>query len=110
MNTPVIDRPRIVCLCGSTRFYDQYVEENYQETMKGNIVLSAGCFGHTIHKGRFEMTDEHKRKMDELHKRKIDIADEVRIINVGGYIGESTKSEIEYARTNGKVITYLECP
>jgi cell division protein FtsB len=54
------------------------------------------------------ITPEDKQRLDELHKRKIDLADEVLILNVGGYIGESTKSELEYARANGKTIRFLE--
>ena len=49
-----------------------------------------------------------KEMLDDMHKRKIDMADEIFVINVDGYIGESTKSEIEYAKLNGKVISYLE--
>jgi len=51
---------------------------------------------------------EVKKNLDELHKRKIDISDEVLILNVGGYIGESTRSELEYAISKGKKIRWLE--
>ena len=46
--------------------------------------------------------------LDDMHKRKIDMADEIFVINVGGYIGSSTKSEIEYAKANGREVRYLE--
>lgn len=74
-------------------------------TLKGNIVISVGLFGHS---GDDEVwTEGTKRMLDDMHKRKIDMADEIFVINVGGYIGESTKSEIEYARKNGKKVNYL---
>ena len=107
-------RPTIVCLCGSTRFGDAFQEANLRETLDGKIVLSIGCnmrsdediFGHLP-------ADELatiKTRLDELHLCKIDMADEVLILNVGGYIGESTAKELEYARLHGKVIRFLETP
>jgi len=105
------DRPRIVCLCGSTRFKDAFDEANYQETMRGNIVLSVGFFMHASgnkHGEGIGATPEQKVKLDELHKRKIDLADEVLILNVGGYIGSSTKSELDYAIAHNKNIRFLE--
>ncbi len=110
--------PKIVCLCGSTRFYDQFQRANYQETMAGNVVLSVGFYRHyveSVEKTRTEFhgenigcTAEQKVLLDELHKRKIDLADEVLVLNVGGYIGESTRSEIEYAEFLGMPVRYLE--
>jgi hypothetical protein len=104
-------RPKIVCLCGSTRFYEKFVEANYLETMAGNIVLTVGFYPHAIKEVHGEgvgITPEQKIALDELHKRKIDLADEVYVLNVGGYIGSSTHSEINYARFMGKPIRYLE--
>lgn len=105
--------PKIICLCGSTRFYRQYQEENFRLTMKGNIVLSVGFYPHSpdVH-GRVVgfMIDAQKVKLDELHLRKIDLRDEVFVLNVGRYIGHSTRNEIEYARFTGKVVNYLEMP
>ena len=104
-------RPTIVCLCGSTRFFKEFTEQNYLETMKGKIVLSVGFFSHSsaeAHGESLGTTPENKIALDELHKRKIDLADEVFILNVGGYIGESTKSELEYAIKHNKIIRYLE--
>jgi hypothetical protein len=91
-------RPQIVCLCGSTRFYEQFMEVNLSETIAGRIVLAPGFFVHRPDTplGRVVgCTPEQKVALDELHKRKIDLADEVYVLNVGGYIGESTRSEIE---------------
>jgi hypothetical protein len=109
-------RPTIVVLCGSTRFYDQFQIANYEETMKGKIVLSVGFYPHSgegvwakrEHGEIVGITPEQKEAMDELYKRKIDLADEVFVLNVGGYIGSSTQSEIEYAHRLGKRIIYLE--
>lgn len=111
------ERPIIVCLCGSIRFYEQFMKANFEETMAGNIVLSVGFFMHSADKMDWMkrehgeivgITKEDKIKLDELHKRRIDLADEVLILNVGNYIGESTGSEIDYAIVHGKSIRYLE--
>lgn len=101
--------PCIVCLCGSTRFYKEFQKANYEETMKGNIVLSVGFYPHSseeMHGEKIGITSEQKTALDELHKRKIDIADEVLVINVDGYIGSSTASEIEYAMSLGKPVRF----
>jgi len=102
-------RPTIVCLCGSTRFYEAFQEANYIETMAGKIVLTVGHYPHTtVHGGKVGCTPHEKYKLDALHLAKIDMADEVLILNVGGYIGESTAREIAYAAMRGKKIRYLE--
>lgn len=103
--------PKIVCLCGSTRFFKEFTEANYKETVAGNIVLSVGFYPHSskeAHGEHLGITEEEKIKLDELHKRKIDLADEVLVLNVGGYVGRSTRSEIEYATRLAKPIRYLE--
>lgn len=99
-------KPKVVCLCGSTRFKDEFVKANERLTLAGKVVLTVGLFTHADK--RTEITPAIKRRLDELHKRKIDMADYVYVINVGGYIGESTKSEIEYAENAGKPIQFLE--
>ena len=104
-------RHKIVCLCGSTRFFTDFMQANYEETMAGNIVLSVGFYPHSsieAHGQTIGITSEQKIELDELHKRKIDLADEIYVLNIGGYIGESTKSEIEYAKKYGKPIRYKE--
>jgi hypothetical protein len=101
-----MEKPIIVCLCGSTRFKDAYVKAQRDETLKGKIVLSVGLFGW---EEGLDMSGPTKKMLDELHLRKIDLADEVLFLNVGGYIGESTKRELEYAKTQGKKINFLEC-
>jgi hypothetical protein len=103
--------PTIVCLCGSTKFYETFQKANYEETIAGRIVLSVGFFIHQPglnHGGKVGCTPEQKIQLDELHKRKIDLADEILVLNVGGYVGESTKSEIQYALDHGKKIRWLE--
>jgi hypothetical protein len=149
-----ISRPLIVVLCGSTRFKEEFIAANFRETMAGKIVLSVGLYGHAD-KEVYNPTEEEKVKLDELHKRKIDLADEVLILNcrrprcpmckawhewhpppgnIAGwwqwtcnchdhlpateavpfetspYIGESTRSELEYAIKAGKVVRFLEDP
>ena len=103
----------MITLCGSTRFKEAFLREQKRLTLEGNIVISVGLFGHAGDSEVWENMDEGtltktKQMLDDMHKQKIDMADEVFIINVGGYIGESTASEIEYARKKGKKITYLE--
>ena len=103
--------PTIVCLCSSTRFHTAFQEANYRETMAGKIVLSVGYYPHATQEVHGELvgcTPEQKVALDELHMRKIDLADEVLVLNVGGYIGQSTSNEIRYASITGKPIRYLE--
>jgi hypothetical protein len=106
-----MNRPEIVCLCGSTRFYEAFQQANYEETMQGRIVLSVGFFGHTmtqIHGESVGCTPAQKEALDELHRHKIDLSTEVLILNVGGYIGESTKSELAYALACHKRVRFLD--
>jgi len=100
------NRPKVICLCGSGRFKDVFEKAEFEETLKGNIVLTIGCNAHDI--ARTEELKHHKSMLDELHLRKIDLADEVMILNVGGYIGEFTRKELEYSQAHGKKINYLE--
>ena len=96
----------VITLCGSTRFKEQFMAVQKKLTLEGNIVISVGLFGHS---GDDEVwTPGMKEMLDNMHKRKIDMADAIYVINVGGYIGESTRSEIEYALRNGKKVYYLE--
>jgi hypothetical protein len=107
----VATKPTIVCLCGSTRFYKEFQRANYEETMAGRIVLSVGFYMHASEKAHGEKwgcTPEQKIALDALHMRKIELADEVLVINVGGYIGESTRNEIKHALSLGKLIRWLE--
>ena len=102
----MVGKYKVITLCGSTRFKDQFIEAQKRLTLEGNIVISVGLFGHS---GDNEVWAEGTKEMlDDMHKRKIDMADAIYVINVGGYIGSSTKSEIEYAKKNGKEVLYLE--
>ena len=102
--------PRIVCLCGPTRFKEDFVRQNVRETLKGRIVLSIGCdmhvdtelFGHLSAEKRFSM----REKLDKLRKRKIDLADEILVLDVG-YIDPYTADDIAYAKYKGKRVRYL---
>jgi len=95
----------IVCLCGSTRFYKHFVEMNRRQTMAGHIVLAPGVFGHTIH-AEYLISDEDKARLDGLHLEKIAMADKVIVIAPNGYVGESTRREIEKAEELGKEVEY----
>lgn len=102
-------RPRIVCLCGSTRFVDQFIWSAKELTEAGEIVLSIELVTTQAREDDPQhVNPDLKARLDELHKRKIDLADYVLVLNVGGYIGDSTRSEIEYAEKLGKPVRYLE--
>ena len=102
----MIQNYKIVTLCGSTRFKEQFMEAQKQLTLQGCIVISVGLFGHS---GDADVWKPGVKEMlDDMHLRKIDLADEIFVINVGGYIGESTRREIAYARSTGKKVSYLE--
>ena len=97
---------KVITLCGSTRFKDEFMKAQKDLTLKGNIVISVGLFGHSGDNEVF--SDGVKEMLDDMHKAKIDLADAIFVINVDGYIGESTKNEIEYAKKHNKEIFYLE--
>lgn len=102
----MVGKYKVITLCGSTRFKEQFIEAQKRLTLEGNIVISVGLFGHS---GDNEVwTEGTKAMLDDMHKRKIDMADEIFVINPGGYIGESTRSEIAYAEDHGIGIRYLE--
>ena len=101
-------RPPIVCLCGSTRFMDAFFEAGWELTLKGIIVLSVGVCKHADDHGGEALGQDVADALDELHLRKIDLADWVLVLNVGGYIGESTRREIQYAESIGTRVQYLE--
>jgi len=102
--------PEIVTLCGSTRFYDEFQQANYDLTMQGKIVLSVGFYPHAKaqhgHGEGVGHDSAEKIALDELHKRKIDMSDRVLVLNVGGYIGDSTRGEIEHALSVGVPVEY----
>jgi len=108
-----VNKYKVITLCGSTRFKDEFMRVQKELTLKGNIVISVGLFGHSDDSEVWENMDEDtrtkiKEMLDDMYKVKIDMSDEIYVINVNGYIGESTKSEIEYAIKNNKKVNYLE--
>lgn len=102
----MVGKYKVITLCGSTRFKEDFIEQQKRLTLDGYIVISVGLFGHS---GDNEVWTEGTKKMlDDMHKRKIDMADEIFVINKNGYVGESTGSEIDYAQKTGKKVNYLE--
>ena len=109
----MVGKYKVITLCGSTRFKDEFMEAQKRLTLQGNIVISVGLYGHAGDQEVWDGMDEGtlsktKEMLDDMHKRKIDMADAIYVINKGGYIGDSTRSEIEYAKRTGKGVEYLE--
>ena len=109
----MVGKYKVITLCGSTRFKEQFIEAQKRLTLQGCIVISVGLFGHSGDTEVWDNMDEGeltktKEMLDDMHKRKIDMADGIYVINVGNYIGDSSRSEIEYAKATGKTIEYLE--
>ena len=109
----MVGKYKVITLCGSTKFKEEFMKAQKELTLQGYIVISVGLFGHSGDQEVWENMDEGtltktKEMLDDMHKRKIDMADEIFVVNVGGYIGESTKSEIAYAQATGKKVNYLE--
>ena len=95
----------VIGLCGSIKFKNEFLKVQEELTLKKNIVLTPNFFNNIK---KEEINLETKKMLDEMHRQKIDMSDEIYVINLGGYIGESTKYEIEYAKAKGKKISYLE--
>lgn len=102
-----VEKPKIITLCGSTKFKKEFEETAANLTLQGYIVVSVGLFGHKI---GLDMTSNIKKQLDTLHFRKIDISDGIFVVNPGGYIGLSTCDEIGYALSLGKTIEFLVKP
>ena len=103
------DFPKIVCLCGSVRYWDEFTFWRKRLSIGGHIVVGPEF---QIPKEQADnpssQTYQVKKNLDKLHLRKIDISDVVLVLNKDGYIGDSTKNEIKYAESIGKTIKYLE--
>lgn len=99
------ENPKIICLCGSTKFKTAFEKAVLEETLHGNIVLSVGCY---MHHDTIPISKKQKILLDELHLKKIDLSSEIFVLNVGGYVGKSTSNEIAYAKKTNKKIRYLE--
>ena len=106
-----MEKPTVVCLCGSTRFFQAFQQANERETLDGKIVLSVGCDtkSDTTLFAKFSERERERVKgfLDKLHLAKIDVADEILVLNVDGYVGNSTAREISYAASRGKRIRWL---
>lgn len=96
-----VERPKVVCLCGSLRFENLFRSERRRLTSLGVIVLGPEAISE-------ELTPSRREAMGELHLRRIDLADEVRVVSEGGYVGSATRREIAYAREKRKVISSVE--
>ncbi len=100
---------KVITLCGSTAFEAEFVEINQRLTMEGCVVISLGMFGlpdRADYDGTADSSDL-KRRLGDVHFQKIRMADEVYIVDPGGYVGESTRREISYAESLGKPVRYL---
>jgi len=109
----MVDKYPVITLCGSTRFKNEFMMAQKRLTLEGNIVISVGIFDHSGDEEVWKNMDEGtltktKEMQDDMHKRKIDMSDEIFVINKDGYIGNSTRSEIQYAIEHGKNVKYLE--
>lgn len=98
---------KVITLCGSTRFKEDFIKAQEMLTLQGWIVLTVGLFGHADNKYQEVITPEVKEMLDDMHKRRIDMSDAIYVINRNNYIGESTSSEIQYAMKQGKEIMYM---
>ena len=102
----MVGKYEVITLCGSTKFSKHFIEQQKRLTLEGKIVVSVGFFENDSE----VITKEQIIMFDDMHKRKIDMSDRIFVINVGGYIGSSTRSEIDYALQTGKVVDYLVKP
>ena len=99
----MIGKYKVVTLCGSTKFKKEFIDTLRRLTLEGYVVLLPGVY---VHSGD-NLTNEDKLMLDDMHKRKIDMSDEIYVINKNDYIGDSTNSEIEYAKAQGKPVNYM---
>jgi len=98
------DKIEVVCLCGSSKFKDEFIKAQRDLSLDGKLVISLGLFGHIE---GLDMDSDTKKMLDKVHFKKIDMSDSIYVINKGGYIGESTRNQINYAEKLGKQINYL---
>jgi len=107
-----MEKTKIICLCGSTRFTREMLIKQWELTKQGYIVVSwcalPDDYYQSEEKAHIGDKEGVKVIVDEVHKRKIDLSDEIFVLNIGGYIGESTTSEIKYALEHNKTVKYLE--
>lgn len=99
-------RPLVICICGSTRFLKEMHQCMHNLTLEGKIVIPVGTYDKSD--DELGITPKQKLWLEALHRHKIDLADEILVVNVGGYIGDSTRREIVYANMCSKTVRYLE--
>lgn len=106
VDTSVEDEQKssIICLIGSTKFKKEFEHAIREETLNGNIVLSVAQFSHA---DNLSISESEKTIFDKVHLKKIEISNTVLVINAGGYIGESTKRELQYAKNLNKSIEFF---
>lgn len=111
----MIGKTKVICLCGSTRFTDQMLVKQWELTKQGHVVLTWCVLPNSYFENKNMKEHSHigdqeniKELIDEVHKRKIDLSDEVLVINVDDYIGDSTRSEVAYAIEHNKPVKWLE--
>ena len=104
----MVGKYKVVTLCGSTKFKEDFIRVQKELSLNGIIVITVGLFGHADGEFGTIISEETKVMLDDMHKRKIDMADEIYVINKGGYVGSSTRSEIQYAKDTGKKVVYME--
>jgi hypothetical protein len=107
---PIYEEFPTVCICGSTRFEKETKQMAEALTFAGQVVLMVNCWSKkdALHEPMNPLDEEIKTMLDKIHKQKIRMADYVLVMNVGGYWGKSTQSEIEYAQKIGIPVKYLE--
>lgn len=104
LRAKVYDKYKVITLCGSTKFKNEFEMINKELTLRGHIVISVGCFGHCGDNESSNYTT--KRMLDNIHKKKIDLSSAIMVVNKDNYIGESTQKEIEYAKATNKEVFY----
>ncbi|WP_175047892.1 hypothetical protein [Microlunatus speluncae] len=106
---PTVGDAKVITLCGSSRFEAEFTEVNQRLTMEGCVVISLGMFSLPELPDYDWTTDRSdlKGRLGGVHFQKIRMADEVYIVDPGGYVGESTQREIAYAESLGKLVRYL---
>lgn len=100
----------VITLCGSTKFKEDFIKAQEQLTLQGKIVISVGLFSHADNKYIDEINEDVKEMLVNIHLKKIDMSDSIMIIDTDDYIGESTRKEIEYAKSKGKFIYFYSHP